>query len=88
MQLSDFTPLGISYSIHVEMSTFERLLAIERESNDTLYWLLGQIPGVKNIDYDGHFGNVIYLSIENDCDLIATKKRIMEVITERLTHAS
>ncbi len=46
---------------------------------DTLCYQLGQLDGVRDVDYDGHFGEFIYFTIDDieDCERLRNEIRIM-----------
>ncbi|MFG6082178.1 hypothetical protein ACEUZ9_002821 [Paracoccus litorisediminis] len=50
----------------------------------TLSAKLDELPGVSGCDYGGHFGQAIYLDIEDEFDTDALKARIGEVIEAHL----
>lgn len=76
-----------TYSIQV---TVDDLLKITRKDNesdsgdDQLYLLLEEISGIKSVDYDGHFGPWIWVTVDKDKDNAETWKRIEGTIKEYL----
>jgi hypothetical protein len=54
------------------------------DGNMTLCQKLDELDGVQDIDYNGHFGNHVFLSIEVDHDNAKTKRKISKVIEEHL----
>lgn len=82
-----------SYSIEIEQNLFLNLLDSEsyvtdhatyKDDNKTLCEKLGQITGVNDIEYNGHFGNFIYLTIDKDVDNKKTKDQISKIIEDHL----
>jgi hypothetical protein len=57
---------AISYMISVE--DLSAIMDKDDEHSPPLYLLLSSIEGVFDIEYDGHFGPHIYLSIEHEHD--------------------
>lgn len=50
----------------------------------TLCEKLESIPGVRDVEYDGHFGPHVFLTIEDEHDSNAAKAQIAEVIEGHL----
>lgn len=53
---------------------------ISVELYQTLYTVIGKIKGVRDTDYDGHFGNYMYIEIDIKYDTEDTWKLIYDSI--------
>ena len=74
-----------SYSIEVDLLSIMTLDNARENDNDwdnTLFNLLDKIKGVSRVDYNGHFGPYVWLSIEAEHDTPETWERIEKTITE------
>lgn len=86
-----FEKMSTTYALTVSMSQFEALLDYESawsdacNASDTLYAKLANM-GVTS-DYDGHYSNIITVTVDSDDDDDEFKKEIVSVITEQL-HAA
>lgn len=86
-----------SYAIEIEEERFLDLLDSEsyvtdnaalKSGSQTLCEKLGQLDGVDDVNYDGHFGSYIYLMIDDEDDTDDLKKKINDVIEEHLKWCS
>ena len=50
------------------------------EADQQLWETIGLIDGVQDVDYDGHFGNYIYIEVDKEHDTEATWKSIYDLI--------
>jgi len=50
------------------------------EKGQELWETVGKVDGVENIDYDGHFGNYIYIEVDTEHDTKDTWKLIYDLI--------
>lgn len=89
-----FSKTQTSYSISIDDDDFLALLDSESYATDyaaykkhtkSLYDKLEILAGVWDIDYDGHFGSQIILSIDVDEDTDELKETIINIIKEHLT---
>ena len=79
-----------SYAIPID--DVDDFLAIDKyegdipydESNKCLYLSLEKIDGVYSIEYNGHFGSYIYLTIEEEHDTEETHKKISDLIETQI----
>ena len=79
-----------SYAIPID--DVDDFLAIDKyegdipyaESSRCLYLSLEKIDGVNSIEYNGHFGLYIYLTVEEEHDTKETHKKISDLIEEQL----
>ena len=88
-----FEPLCTSYSIEIEDKAFLDLLDSESYVTDhaafapdmkPLSERLHHIPGVRNVEYNGHFGAAIFFDIEAEYDHAETKAMIAHVVNTHL----
>lgn len=49
---------------------------------DSLFMQLDKIQGVFSTDYNGHFGDFVYLSIEKENNNVHTKQKIENIINK------
>jgi hypothetical protein len=75
--MMDKEKLESRYAIYCPKDHLLRILELETGyQNETLDEILRQIDGVKDIEYNGHFGPYIYLTVETDVDNDKTWKQI------------
>jgi len=87
MPIKGITKTKTQYAIEVDIEEFCSLIDREHDVfNDSVLLVqhLDAIPGVGQIMYNGHFGNYIYLMIDDELDNEATWKQIKEQITKAL----
>lgn len=73
--------VSTNYTIILEEGAMLNILTTDgTKPIATLWYLLGEIDGVLDVDYDGHFGNNIYLEVSVDHDTKETWKSICETI--------
>lgn len=81
-----------SYCVEVDRDQFARLLKFEqtRYMAQSLLDELKPVDGVSGIEYDGHFGPFIYLTIESEYDTPERQAEVVAIISRRLraTHKS
>ena len=70
------------YSYEVTREYFTLINDKDHETEaweDTLCYKLGQLDGMTDVDYDGHFGEFIYFTIDadDDCDELRGQVRRM-----------
>lgn len=84
-----FTINAIGYCIDIPEKDFSKhLMGDERDSfgnRKPLYEKLGELDGVADVDYDGHFGPYVFLTIEKEHDTAETKRKIREIIKKHLS---
>ena len=76
--------MSTNYALDISV---EKLLAImdkDREAEDPLYMLLIGIDGVADVDYDGHFGPHIYVTLYIEYENEDMWKSIYETIENYL----
>jgi hypothetical protein len=70
-----------SYSVGVPKSKAIALFDLEvDDEGHSVGDLLGKIKGVSEVNYDGHFGPFVYMTIEADEDTPQTHAAVCEVI--------
>jgi len=82
-KVMDKEKLESRYAIYCPKDHLLRIMEIEssfRYEDQTLDEILRQIDGVKDIEYNGHFGPYIYLTVETDVDTDKTWKQIQTEI--------
>lgn len=81
MQNRDFHITSRSFSIPITMDEYDVIDHCEREWDvDDVGQMLAEIPGVSDVDYNGHFGLFIYLTIDKEHDNDQTLNAISEII--------
>ena len=70
------------YAVAVGVETFRVMTNSpkERDGNAELYDQLNKIPGVSNIEYNGHFGPAIYFRLDFDEDKPKRRRQILATI--------
>lgn len=77
----------VSYKIEIPMKDFDKLCDSELEGkHPELINVLADTFKLdkRNIDFNGHFGNFIYLEIDNDKNTIDLREKILDKIFEHL----
>lgn len=79
----------VSKSYSIPIDDVDDFLAIDKyegelDGSKCLYLSLETISGVYNVDYNGHFGSYIYLSIEEEHDTKETHKKIFDLIETQI----
>lgn len=77
----EFHPIAISYMVEIDRIAFANKLIHDDES---FYEALDKIEGVNDIDYNGHFGPYIYLTIDLDVNVPETLEKIKKLIQEMI----
>lgn len=74
------------YAIEIDVEDMLHLLRTEVDmfNEDMLGEKLFELSGVENIEYNGHFGAYIYLTISTECDNEATWNQIKEIINKAI----
>jgi len=84
-----FEKTATSYSIEIPVDVFSvHLMGDERDSFNNrvpLYQKLANVPGVDGVEYDGHFGNYVYLTIDIEHDNKYTKNVIGKIMQKHFT---
>lgn len=86
-----FEKMSTTYALTVSMSQFEALLDYENvwndacDASDMLYTKLANM-GVTS-DYDGHYSNIITITVDSDDDDDEFKQEIVSVISDHLQEA-
>lgn len=84
-----FEKTQTSYAVYIDKDDFLSLMDSEsyvtedaayKPGNKSLHEKLNEFPGVNNVEYDGHFGNYIFLSIDADEDDTCLHEDIYETI--------
>ena len=82
----DFQIMSRSFAIPVTMKEWDVLNHCERDwDKDDVGQMLAEIPGVRDVDYNGHFGLFIYLTIDKEYDNDGTLNAIGEIINRELS---
>ena len=81
MSNRDFQVTSRSFAIPVTMEEFDNIDHCEREWDvDHVIQILQKVDGVYDVDFNGHFGLYVYLSIEKEFDNDKTLLLISEII--------
>jgi len=77
----DFQLTSRSFAIPITMEEFDNIDHKEREYGiDHVGEMLAKLPGVSDVDFDGHFGLYIYLTIDKEFDNDETLHAIGDII--------
>jgi hypothetical protein len=88
MKNRDFQITSRSFQIPITMDEYDVIDHCERDDiNANVREMLEEIPGVYNVDYNGHFGLYIFVSIERDHDNDETLHAISEIINREGSQA-
>lgn len=74
-----------NYQITLEVGSFIELISreLDRDSDKlALYQELDALPGVTNTEYDGHFGNYLYFTLEQVKDTEETWQKIRDLLAK------
>lgn len=81
----NFVPGSTWYSIPLPVDVFRAILSKDTAQDtfeECLYHKLGEIEGVYQVDYDGHFGSQIEVQIETELDTKFTRFEIEQTIKD------
>lgn len=82
-----FEVISTNFSIPVPAASFAALLSAENwDVDETLYKKLTRDTPADNVDYDGHFGDQIVLSLDFDDDTPENREQIVKVINDHLSY--
>jgi len=85
MPIGEIEVTSTQYAIAVDVDDMLHILKNEGWFKvDRLHEHLSKIAGVEEVDYNGHFGAYIFLTISTDCDNEETWKKIKEIINEAI----
>lgn len=78
---------AVSYSYQIPVADMETILKFEDKNFDIKHLVdrLEAIDGVYNVDYSGHFGAYIFVTIEKDNDSRFTHAKIQNTIAEYIS---
>ena len=88
-----FDRTSSTFSIPLEIETMVALEDSEsdatgnaayKEGNETLCWKLGKQTAATGVDYNGHFGAQIILTLDADDDTPEERQKIVDVINAHL----
>lgn len=79
-----FCALSTTYSVELQVEQLLRVLDLDREDIVPLFVRLGKLEGIRMVDYDGHFGPFVFLTIDTDADTEDTKNAVTACIQEYL----
>lgn len=87
-----FEPTFTRYCIEIEAKAFTAMLDAEEilgrgEPMDSLSDSLEKLPGVNEVEYNGHFGANVFLSLDSDIDSPAAREALGVVIEQHLAAA-
>ena len=82
MAVGEMITTGRLYTYEVTREYFTLITDKDHETDsweDTLCSQLGRLEGVRDVDYDGHFGEFIYFTIDDieDCERLRDEIRSM-----------
>lgn len=82
-----FDVISTNFSIPVPAASFLALITAENwDVDETLYRKLTRDTAAENVDYDGHFGDQIVLSLDFDDDTPENREQIVKVINDHLSY--
>lgn len=79
----NFKPYQTAYAFDISVIAYQNIEFRDSEEanwSDTLAGLLDDMVGVHGVDYNGHFGSKIFLTIERDYDTIPYRNYLAAVI--------
>jgi hypothetical protein len=89
--VKNFEPTQTSYCIEVDFDAFSKLIRSESfhagfvKTHEQLDVKLGELSGnLSSIDYNGHFGPNIFLTIDKENDNVLSRKKISKLINNHL----
>ena len=72
-----------TYTIKLSEEVFARIIHKDHESEKpSLYLLLNRIDGITDVDYSGHYGPVIIITLDAEYDTPITWLSIRNIITK------
>lgn len=74
-----FIPERIQYKISIEPEYMVHILNVD-STIPSLYENLENIKGISNVDYNSHFGNYIFMTIDKEKDSTKFQKNIQNKI--------
>jgi hypothetical protein len=78
------------YRIEIEVEEMQAILCydeacgVERETGPTLCYKLSELPGVYKVDYNGHFGPAVFLTIDEESDRPRIHGQIKAIIRKHI----
>lgn len=82
-----FITVSTNYKIPVPDVTRISMYDTVINDSDSLFKVLERIQGVYDVDYDGHYGDYIYLSLDKEKNSVHTKQKITNKINKFITEA-
>lgn len=88
-----FEIVSRNYAVEVDRSSFLDLLDSESHATNsaayqigaqTLADKMGSVPGISDVEYNGHFGAAIYFTIDDENDTDVTRTSIANIIESHL----
>jgi len=69
----DKVPLSVNYAVDLTLEEFRALIKDDSRAEDNDMWTLTlskrlEAIGCSNVDYDGHFGTSIFLTLDAESD--------------------
>lgn len=77
--------ISTKYAIALEDGALGNIIhkdSLAEEIDQELWGAIGLLDGVQDVDYDGHFGNCIWIEIATEYDTEATWKLIYDLINQ------
>jgi hypothetical protein len=75
--VNDFLALSNAESVHGEGPLCD----------DSLCQRFSKVPGVYDVEYNGHFGSSIYFRLDDEFDYTAIHEQILEIIKDQIIKA-
>lgn len=76
--------MSANYMLDISAKELLVIMAKDRETKYPLYILLGSIDGISKVNYVGHFGPHIYLTLDTEHESKDVWKVIYEIIENYL----
>ena len=75
-----FEPVQTVYHIKLTVPEFQKIMDYDNVALPPLFELLAEIDGVNDVEYDGHFGASIWLTLDKEHDTGKTWNQISDII--------
>ena len=77
--------VAVDYALTVDEEIFKKILDKDDESTDereTLYEQLVNFDGISEVDYDGHYGPQLYVTLDPEYDYSSTWFAIYKIMDD------
>lgn len=78
----EFITTATSYCVELSVEVFQKIVDKDDEVEKPLVFVLDELDGVCEVDYNGHFGPNIFFTVDADHDGEEKKKEIQKAIED------